>query len=241
MEKRRLEIQILKTDRWQKRYLWPLTNISALITVGTLIWSGILQPVVVAKQQTREAKAQTAIEKKKVTVEERKNQKKDSIIQEFPSDPNKPVTPDQILRIQARISDTKEQPKEPVQSAPVSELASLIKKMFSADRSVGKRTLNVLKDSHSEDVGFISQVVLATTEPSNARNLPGLINAVDVLMYVPRYRFSPFLDEVSGMISNVQSHLDAAQGADIKDIERLKYDLQLLRDRVTRVKTTGRG
>lgn len=245
VRKRELEIQALQTELKQKRYLWPVTNVSALVTLATLMWNGLVNPVLVANNNAAlaNANAKRAIKSADIANERSVEVIKDNrtLANQKKIDPN--ASHDKILDSAGKVSDLQSAPAVPVPSIPKSQLTSVIEPMFSPDRAIGKSTVSKLIANHVEDENFVTEVIRQASATSQVSNLPGLINSVDVLMYVPRYRFRPFMKDLPKLLANVSLALSKAKENPVneRDVTRLTNDVRLLTERIARINRTGKG
>lgn len=234
VQKRLLEIEILRTDRFQKRYLWPVTNISGLITVGTLIYANVFAPIQQLRLEKEKAQRQEAKAIKKADRAEGTVKEQSEVLREVHIPPNS----SENLDLAGKRSDVLTPPTKVAPAAPKTQIEKWVDNMFASDRGAGKRALNFLINGHQEDPGLTSAVTSAATAPVNKSNYPGLINGIDCLMYIPRYRLLPDISKVEGMVR----YLSALPASPIaRDQTRFRYDLQLLKDRLERIRKTGRG
>jgi len=111
------------------------------------------------------------------------------------------------------------------------EIKPLIESLF---QPTGKAALQTLIKDYSEAPNLIDLAAEACFRNDHQNSISGITNVVDLMMYIPRYRVRPKIDYLK-RIAELGKKLSAGGN------ERLRYDLQLLTDRIDRIETTGKG
>lgn len=243
LEKRRLEVKAMRVDRTQKIWLWPVTNITGIVTIGTLLWNGLFHPIQEEKKKTEAAQ----IEKKEETKAKINAQNDEKKIRQVATlglnsllESNS-LPPEKKLQVAAIKADIKAPSNTKIESVPQTQLSSLVSQMLDGDVSVSKKAFDLLRGPHSEDEGLTELVIQSLKAKIQELGPHNLINVVDLMMYVPRYRLTPFLSQVDNMRIEIKSRSANIKGATLNQITRLSYDLNLLNDRIARIRSTGKG